>query len=177
MFAQIFYGQGMNCSSTLTMTPTYSGPSSGGLNFLIMMDVAGASASAHDMDVTKQGDQTSGSTLATGTITPSTANGLIVGSTAYWGCTTISAAPGIFAGVATNSQNSDVCAPTNTTNSTLNEDNGLALYYNPTTAPVAVTYTNTGPVSDWAAVTSAFKAASGTTQNLTPPSSLAVATQ
>ncbi len=43
LLAQIFYGQGMNCNSTLTMTPIYTGPSSGGLNFLVMMDVVGAS--------------------------------------------------------------------------------------------------------------------------------------
>lgn len=179
LFAQIFYGQGMNCNSTLTMTPTYSGPGCCGLNFLVMVDVAGASTSAHDVDVTKTGDQTSGSTLSTGSLTPTTANGLVVGSTAWWGCTTTGASPGIFAGAVTNSGNSDVCAPTNTTNSTLNEDNGLALYYNPSTAPVSITYTNTGPVSQWAAVTSAFKAGSGVTQNPTvnPPTGLAAVAQ
>jgi len=155
--AQIFYGQGMNCNSTLTMTPTYSGPSSGGLNFLVMLDVAGANASAHDVDKTNTGDQTSGSTLTTATITPTTANGLVLDASSQWGCTDISASPGIYAGIATNSANSDVCAPTNTTNSTLNEDNNLALYYNSSTATVSFTYTDTGPVSYWASVASAFK--------------------
>ena len=174
LLAQVFYGQGMNCNSTLTMTPTYTGPSSGGLNFLVMMDVVGASASAHDVDVTNTGDQTSGSTLSPNTITPTTANGLVVGSTAWWGCTAISASPGIFAGIATNSGNSDVCPPTNTANSTLNEDNGIALYYNPNTNPVTFRYTDTGPVSPWAAVASAFKSAV-TTTTVNPPTGLTTA--
>jgi hypothetical protein len=169
LFAQIFYGQGMNCSSALTMTPTYSGPSSGGLNFLVMMDVVGASSSAHDLDKTGVGNQTSGSNVATNTITPSTANGLVVGSTAWWGCTAISASPGIYAGIATNSGNSNVCAPTNTTASTLNEDNGMAFYYNPNTALVTFTFADTGAVSQWASVTSTFKAA---TVTLNPPTGL-----
>ena len=168
--AQIFYGQGMNCNSTLTMTPTYSVQGSGGLNFLVLMDVAGASASAHDIDQTNVGDQTSGSTLATDTITPTTANGLIVDSTAWWGCTAISASPGLYAGVATNSGNSNVCPPSQTTASTLNEDNGLAFYYNPNTAPVTFTYTDTGPVSQWASVASAFKSAGTVKPN--PPTGL-----
>jgi hypothetical protein len=178
LLAQIFYGQGMNCSSTLTMTPTYSGPGCCGLDFLVIMDVAGASTSAHDVDVTKTGDQTSGSTLSTGTLTPTTANGLVVGSTAWWGCTTTGASPGIFAGVATNNGNSDSCAPTNTTASTLNEDNGLALYYNPSTAPVSITYSNTGPVSQWAAVTSAFKGSTVITDpTVNPPTGLRAVAQ
>ena len=175
LLAQIFYGQGMSCSSGLTITPTYSGASSGGLNFLVVMDVAGASTSAHDVDVTNTGDQTSGSTLSTNTITPSTANGLVVDSTAWWGCTDISASPGIYAGIMTNSGNSNACAPSQTSPSTLNEDNGIAFYYNPTTAPVTFTYTDTGAVSTWAAVASAFKAGSTTvTQNPTvnPPTGL-----
>ena len=166
---QIFYGQGMKCNSALTMTPTYSGVGSGGLNFMVMLDVAGANASAHDVDATNTGDQTSGSTLSTDTITPTTANGLILDATSWWGCTDISASPGIYAGIATNSANSDVCAPTDTTNSTLNEDNGLALYYNPNTATITFTYTNTGSVSQWASVASAFKSG-GVTVN--PPTGL-----
>jgi hypothetical protein len=166
----------MNCNSTLTMTPAYSGASSGGLNFLVMMDVAGASSSAHDVDVTNAGDQTSGSTLSTDTITPTTANGLVVDSTGWWGCTAISASPGLYAGIATNSGNSNVCAPTQTTPSTLNEDNGIAFYYNPTAARVTFVYTDTGPVSIWGSVASAFKAGTGTiTTNPTvnPPTGLA----
>jgi len=159
--AQIFYGQGMSCSSEMTVTPTYSNVGSGGLNFLVMMDVVGASSSPHDVDITNSGNQTSGTSLATNTITPSTANGLIVDSTAWWGCTVISASPGIYAGIATNSGNSDVCPPTNTWNSTLNEDNGIAFYYNPNTSPLTFRYNVTGPVSQWAAVASAFKAATG----------------
>jgi hypothetical protein len=169
--AQIFYGQGMNCNSTLTMTPTYSGVSSGGLNFMVMLDVAGANASAHDVDQTNLGDQTSGATLTTDTITPTTANGLILDATAWWGCTDISASPGIYAGIATDSGNSDVCPPTNTTNSTLNEDNGLALSYNSNTAPITFTYTDTGPVQQWASVASAFKSGAVT---LNPPTGLTV---
>jgi hypothetical protein len=176
LYAQVFYGQGMNCNSTLTMTPAYSGASSGGLNFLIMMDVAGASSSAHDVDVTNAGDQTSGSTLTTDTIKPTTANGLVVDSTGWWGCTAISASPGLYAGIATNSGNSNVCAPSQTTPSTLNEDNGLAFYYNPTATPVTFVYTDTGAVSIWGSVASAFKAGTGTvTTNPTvnPPTGLA----
>jgi hypothetical protein len=176
LYAQVFYGQGMNCNSTLTMTPAYSGASSGGLNFLVLMDVAGASSSAHDVDVTNSGDQTSGSTLSTDTITPTTANGLVVDSTGWWGCTAISASPGLYAGIATNSGNSNLCAPSQTTPATLNEDNGIAFYYNPAAAPVKFVYTDTGAVSIWASVASAFKAGTGTiTTNPTvnPPTGLA----
>jgi hypothetical protein len=159
----------MNCNSTLKMTPTYSGVSDVGLNFLTMLDVAGANASAHDVDQKNQGNQTSGSTLATDTITPTTANGLILDASAYYICTTVSASPGIFAGIATDSGNSDLCTPTNTTNSTLNEDNGLALYYNPNTATVNFQYTNTGAVGQWASVASAFKSGAVT---VNPPTGL-----
>ncbi len=168
LISQIFYGQGMTCNSTLTMTPAYSDVGSGGLNFLVMLDVTGANASAHDVDVTNSGDQTFGSTLTTDTVTPTTASGLIVDATAWWGCTAISASPGLFAGIATNSGNSNVCPPTNTTSSTLNEDNGLALYYNPTTAPVTFIYTDTGSVQNWASVASAFKSGSRVVPNSGP---------
>jgi len=166
--SQIFYGQGMNCSSTLTMTPTYSEVGSGGLNFLVVLDVAGAAASAHDVDRTNVGDQTFGSTLVTDTITPNTANGLIVDSTSWWGCTDISASPGLYAGIATNSGDSNVCAPSNTTASTLNEDNGLAFYYNPSAATATFTYTTTGAVQQWASVASAFKAGAATVSSVSP---------
>ncbi len=175
--AQVFYGQGMTCSAGLTVTPTYSVQGSGGLNFLVMMDVAGASSSAHDVDVTNIGDQTSGSILTTDTITPTTASGLVVDSTAWWGCTAISASPGMYAGIAANSGNSNVCGPTNTTASTLNEDNGMAFYYNPSTSPVMFTYTDTGAVSEWASVASAFKAAAGTTATVNPPTGLVAVPQ
>lgn len=172
--AQVFYGQGMNCNSQMTMTPTYSVEGSGGLNFLVMMDVVGASASAHDVDAINVGLQIAGLSLTTGTITPTTANGLVVDSTAWWGCTAESASPGIYAGIATNSGNSNACAPTNTVPSTLNEDNGIALYYNPSTAPITFTYSDTGAVSYWASVASAFKAATAATTPATvnPPTGL-----
>lgn len=172
--AQVFYGQGMSCGSGMTVTPTYSVRGNGGTSFLVMMDVVGASSSAHDIDSANTGDQTSGSTVATNTITPTTANGLVVDSTSWWGCTAMSAPPGIYGGIATNSGNSNACAPTQTSPSTLNEDNGIAIYYNPSAAPVTFTYGVTGPVSQWAAVASAFKAAtttpSGSTVN--PPTGL-----
>lgn len=178
LVAQIFYGQGMNCSSQMSVTPTYSVQGSGGLNFLVMMDVAGASSSAHDLDVKNSGYQTSGSSLTTDTITPSTANGLVVDSTAWGACTAMSASPGLFAGIAINSENSDNCAPTYTPNSTMNEDNGLAFYYNPNTAPATFTYTNTGSVEYWASVASAFKAAQTTgTPVVNPPTGLTAVAQ
>jgi hypothetical protein len=83
----------------------------------------------------------------------------------------------MFGGIATNSGNSDVCAPTNTPNSLLNEDNGLAFYYNPNTAPVKFTYSTSGAVSNWASVASAFKAAGTTGTSVDPPTGLSAVTR
>jgi hypothetical protein len=180
-YAQIFYGQGMTCNSALTITPAYDNPvSGGGLSFLVMLDIAGASASAHDVDSISQGDQTDpAQTLSPNTITPSTANGLVVAATSWFYCTVEEAAPGIYAGIATNSGNSSNCdSGGNTSPSSLNEDNGMALYYNPNTNPITITYTETGTVGPWAAVASAFKAATVATVSApSAPSNLTVVIQ
>jgi hypothetical protein len=159
---QIFYSSNATCSNTLTLSPTYSGTDTLGFNFLVMVDVTGAATSAHDVDSTTTGTQNTVGSLVTQSITPTTSNGLVFNAAIWFSCTVTGASPGIYAGAATNSGNNNAC-PAGSGASTLNEDDGRALYYNPNTSAVSFTYTNTSNgttgVGVYASVSSAFKAA------------------
>ena len=164
-YAQVFYAANPTCSGSLTLSPTYGGTDTLGYNFLVMFDVTGAATSPHDVDADNSGDQTSEGVLTTNTMTPTTANGLVLDSVIWYQNTVTSVSPGSYAGIALNNKNNNVGGAT--VPSTLNEDDGRGMYYNPNTSQFSWSYSQTGSagVGYWAAAASAFKAATTTSSS------------
>lgn len=162
---QIFYAAAASTGNTMTVSPTYCGTDAQGLNFLVLFDVTGAATSPHDVDSSGTGTQNTVGNLVATSIVPTTSNGLVFGAAVWFSCTTTGNTPGVYAGSALNSGNNNFC-PTGTNASTLNEDDGRALYYNPNTTSVSFSYANTSNgttgVGSWVAVNSAFKASATT---------------
>lgn len=174
---QTLYAANATCSDTMTMTATYSG-ASGGLNGMTFYDIIGAATSPFDNATTSNGNNATQGDVTSGSITPTTTNGLIInGLAVFWhsltGCS-VSAGTCVMTSVTNPLNNND---PTDgctnipgTAASTLWEDDGHAHVYNATTAAVTFTYPNTSSntctankgVGNWSSVSAAFKAAATT---------------
>jgi hypothetical protein len=140
---------------TFNWTSTLAG-TSGGDTHIVMYDIVGANTSPLDNGQTSTGTQNVTANLSTVSITPATANGVIL----CQGDITSHTASGT-AGVAS----SDICVEPgmNGGGNDLDEDALWAHYYNPDTSAVTFTFTiqnNTAPngVGAWGAVAAAFKA-------------------
>ena len=177
-YAQIVYAANASTSPNLSgITLTLSNGSAGGetfQSFLVLYDVAGAATSPYDTGATANGQQTSNGDLATVSITPSTANGLVFGEVEI-GFQTINGlvGPGYILDSVVNTQDDDNPGGFGTQNSSLDEDNGYAHVYNANTDELSFEWTYNSSLSGgvegivgaeyWAAVAAAFEApASGT---------------
>ena len=154
--AQIVYAANAATSPNLagiTVTPNSTGM---GDMIFNLYDVTGAATSPFDLGTTAEGIQNSFGPLTSGTITPTTANGLVihVNSINYSAMNTLTSPVGGYFDTVTNNfgHGPDV--------STLDMDNAYAHIYNATTGQVSFTFMaccagiGVGP---WAGVTAAFK--------------------
>ncbi len=149
--SQIYYVAGASTSSTMTgPTFTTSNTDSSG-STAILFDVSGAAALPYDTMAELSGNQTSDGNVTAVSISPSTANGLVI--------TTIGVDSNSIAGVAPGNFLSSIVNPEAGENP-VDENNGWALWYN-TTAGDGTFVWNTlgGPLFNWSSVAMAFKAA------------------
>jgi hypothetical protein len=155
--SQIVWAANAQTSPNLSgVTVTMSDPGTGDVMFNLY-DVAGADASPFDLVTTAAGNQQSFGALTTGTLTPVTANGLVihVNSVDFHQLNTMNApAGGSFDTFTNDLESPDV--------STLDMDNGYAHIYNAGLGQIDFTFTpccsNAG-VGGWSGVTAAFKPA------------------
>lgn len=147
---QTFYAANAVTSSTMSITYSMTGNPLGGSTFFLY-DVTGASPSPYD---SVAGRQTATSSQANSggvpgpTITPSTANGLVIMQIAVTTNSIDGVSPGLFAGTIPN--------PLGQTDPT-NENNGWGFDHNATTGPRQYIWTTQGGgVQGWASTAVAF---------------------
>ena len=168
-----FIADSVNQSAgTQTVTPTWGSGALG--NNIVILDITGAATSPRDTSIgLSNEDQTSGSTFpgnsaATPNITPGAANELIlcyVGVDLY----TLTNCTGGTSGITgLNAYGSPDASDT-----MLDQNNGIALFYNSGTSNVTFGWNETGIVSYWGSVCAAYKAPSGTVFNVSAPLSMA----
>jgi hypothetical protein len=173
----IWYAANAATSPTLSnITVTVGGTNPGGVMFNLY-DITGAATSPFDKAAIAGGDQTSSGNLTTTTLTPSTANGLVLNNTAidYHTLNGIVGSGYVLDSVV-NAVDNDAAGTAGTTDSTLDEDNGFAHIYNATTSPVTFVYTATttgtpSGIQCWGSTAASFIAASGGSTLPTPPTS------
>lgn len=161
--AQIVYAASASTSLSLgSINVSLNGTTSGDITF-DLYDVAGAAENPFDKATTALGNQIGGSNLTTVSLTPATANGLVLTVCAidFHSINGIVGAGEVLDSVVNGFDDND---PSNggTDTSTLDEDNGYAHIYNTTTSPVTFVYTYTNPqnggVQLWGAVAASFQA-------------------
>ncbi len=155
--SQIYYVANASTSTTMTgPTLTINGTDSSG-STAVLFDVSGAATSPYDVMAEALGDQTSDGNVTAATISPSTANGLVI--------TTIGVDSNTINGLATGTPGNFLSAiPTPITpDNPVDQNNGWALWYNPSAAPGTFVWTTEGGQVDlWASLAVAFEAAGGT---------------
>ena len=163
--AQIVYAANAITSATLgSITVALNGTTQGD-NMFDLYDVAGAATSPFDKSATASGNQTSPGNLTTTTLTPSTANGLVLNVLAI-DFHTINGIVGSGYILDSDVNKFDNDDPPNggTDVGTIDMDNGYSHIYNTTTSPVTFVYTYTettpGGVQTWGSVAAAFVASS-----------------
>lgn len=169
--AQFAYAANATSSSTLhTIAMTFTGTA--GYDQIAIYDITGAATSPFDtITTTWQGQQTTNGNLTSGTITPSTANGLIL-ATIVVDFNTVSGTSGVFGSdVVCNSLTDNNSTANGTGPSTLEEDGGFGHCYNSAASSQSCTWTSTTFASTggtagldfWVGQAIAFKAAAITT--------------
>jgi chitodextrinase len=165
--AQIVYAANAATSPTLSrITVTLGGTTAGGVMFNLY-DITGSAASPFDKATTALGDQTSTGNLTTASLTPSTANGLVLNDTAIDFHTLNGiVGSGYVLDSVVNASDNDAAGTNGTPDSTLDEDNGFAHIYNTSASPITFVYTATATgtpsgILNWGSVSAAFIAAAG----------------
>jgi hypothetical protein len=153
--AQMFYVASAISDPTLTLTVTFANSPETQDGTLRLYDIVGAAASPFDLRAIATGNQTVAGNITSTTITPTTANGLII---AEIGVATVNVNGITGTGQLFDSNESDRTL-TNTEN--VSENNGWAHLYNTDTSSVTHTWTEFTAVAagTWAALAVAFKAA------------------
>jgi len=146
--AQIFYAGNATPGTTLTQTYIMTGSSSSGGSVMILYDIAGAAASPYDTRGASVGKLSSSGSVTSVSVTPSTANGLVIAMITVESHTITGVAPGLFDVVESNPI---------LTISPLDQNGGLAHNYNTDTSPETYVWTTTGgELSNWASIAAAF---------------------
>jgi hypothetical protein len=149
--SQIYYVASASTSSTMTgPTITTTNTDSSG-STAVMLDVSGAAASPYDTSVEASGNQTTDGNVTGATITPSTANGLVIATIGVDSESIDGVTPGNFL--------SSIVTPEAGENP-VDENNGWALWYNTSAGSGTFSWSTLGgPVFNWSSIAVAFKAA------------------
>jgi len=151
---QIYYAAGAATSPGMAGPTLATTGSKIGGSTAVLFDIRGAATAPYDSAAgraTASGNQSSGQSVAGVTVSPSTANGLVI--------TSIGIDSDTIAGVSPGNLLSTVPSPVSSPNP-VDENNGWALFYNSTAGPETFTWTSQGgPVYNWASIAVAFEAA------------------
>ncbi len=151
---QLYYAAGAATSSTLSGPTLATTGSQIGGSTALLFDIRGAATAPYDSAAgraTASGNDTADGNSAGATISPTTANGLIITSIGIDSNTIVGVSPG--------NLQSTVPAPVSSPNP-VDQNNGWALFYNPTPGPETFTWTpQGGPLYNWASIAVAFMAA------------------
>jgi hypothetical protein len=176
--AQGVFAGNATTGPALTMTFNWASNNGSGDNMIVLYDVAGAAASPLSGATVADGNQVNPGPVTLGSITPATANGLVFNAAAI-DFHTINGVlgTGVVLDSIVNPLDDDNPGP-GTANSTMDEDNAYAHFYNANTNLVSFVYTattasgnggeNGAGIEIWAAVTLAFKGSSGPKPPSTP---------
>lgn len=166
--AQGFFAGNATTSAALTMTFNWSASGGNGDNMIVLFDVAGAAASPLSAATVADGSQVKQGNVTLGSITPTTANGLVLNAAAI-DFHTINGVVGtglVLDSIVNPLDDNNPGTPTGTPPSNMDEDNAYAHFYNANTSPVSFVYTadsnDGGGVLVWASVTLAFKGSAAT---------------
>lgn len=164
---ELWYAPHATCSSTMTLTVTFSGSATDMMN--VLYDISGAAAAPLSVTHSTFGDQSVAGNLTTDTITPTVVNGLVINATGIYyhslrGLVGAKFIPDMFSNLYDdNAAGGGGAGCTNTPNSELDEDNGVSHVYNADLSPLTFVYTNsdTGTctilgVDGWQSVSAAF---------------------
>jgi hypothetical protein len=151
---QIYYAAGATTSSAMTGPTLATTGSQMGGSTALLFDIRGAASSPYDSAAgraTTSGNQSSGESVTGVTVSPTTANGLVITSIGIDSNTIVGVSPGNLL--------STVPAPVSSPNP-VDQNNGWALFYNSTAGPDTFVWTSQGgAVDNWAAIGVAFTAA------------------
>jgi hypothetical protein len=151
---QIYYAAGAATSSTMTGPTLATTGSQIGGSTAVLFDIRGAASAPYDSAAgraTASGNVSSGESVTGVTVSPTTANGLIITSIGIDSNTIVGVSPGNLL--------STVPAPVSSPNP-VDQNNGWALFYNSTAGPETFVWTSQGgAVDNWAAIGVAFTAA------------------
>jgi hypothetical protein len=151
---QIYYAAGASTSSNMTGPTLATTGSKIGGSTAVLFDIRGAATAPYDSAAGRQtasGNQSSGQGVTGVTVSPSTANGLVITSIGIDSDTIVAVSPGNLL--------STVPSPVSSPNP-VDENNGWALFYNATAGPQTFTWSSQGgPVYNWASIAVAFEAA------------------
>jgi hypothetical protein len=151
---QIFYAASATAVGLLTVTVSLTGTNVGHGGTYMAFEVEGAATSPFDTSSTATGNNSSGNITAD-SITPSTANGLVISA--------IGNAFNTTTGITTSGSNFISIRSTGEVDPTTNdENNGWSINYNPNTSAIVNVYTHdtvdAAGSGNWAAISAAFKA-------------------
>jgi hypothetical protein len=148
--AQIFHADNATCSSNLQLQISTTGANTSGGSELVLYDISGAAASPFDALGTLTGNQNSAGNVTTVSVTPSTANGLVIAMLTVESNTITGVSPGLF-DAATTLPAIGI--------SPLDQNGGLAHNYNAAPGPELFVWpASGGAVANWASIAVAFKA-------------------
>jgi hypothetical protein len=148
--AQVFHADNTTCASNLQLQVSTTGANTSGGSELVLYDISGAAASPFDALGTLTGSQNSAANVTTVSVTPSTANGLVIAMLTVESNTITGVSPGLFDAATTLP---DVGI------SPLDQNGGLAHNYNAAPGPELFVWTTSGgAVANWASIAVAFKA-------------------
>ena len=174
--AQIVYAANAATAPTLSGITVALSEVGTGDDMFNLYDITGAAALPFDLATTNLGNQTSNGPLTTGTITPTSVNGLVLHVNSIDFHTEVSMsspAGGTFDSVVNDLDDAD--PPGGGTDvSTLDMDNAYAHFYNPTTGLVSFTFLATSTPNGtqgvllWGGATAAFKRNVSPTPTPTP---------
>jgi len=164
---ELWYAPRATCSSTMTLTLTFSGSATDMMN--VLYDISGAADAPLSVTHSTFGNQSVTGNLTTDSITPTVLNGLVINATGIYyhtlrGLVGTKYIPDMFVNLFDdNAAGGGGAGCNNTPNSELDEDNGVSHVYNADLSPLTFVYTNsdTGScsidgVDGWQSVSAAF---------------------